>query len=90
MARAAGGRVLLLVCLPQPLLELLVLAQQLLEVANVGEHAVLLALELLHVATALRAAGDAIGDVALEIKVDAVGAALGQGIAADLAHLRKR
>lgn len=62
-------------------------AQQFLQVADMGKHAVLLTLELLHVAPSFCAAGDAIGDVALEIQVDTMGAALGQGIAADLAHL---
>lgn len=64
------------------------LLQQLLQVPNMRRHATLLSLQLLEIAAALRPAGDAVGHIAFEAEVDAVGATFGQGITPDLSYLR--
>ena len=58
-----------------------------LEISDMCEHAVLLPLQLLQVASTFRASSHAVRDVTLEVQVDAVRAALGQGIASNLSDL---
>lgn len=61
--------------------------EELLEIANVRQQAVLFALQLLQIATPFRSARHPVGDIALELLLGAVRAAFRSRVAADFADL---